>query len=348
MPITETPTNPADTPPERPTKRKRHRYEELEPHELFSLIEEYEDERARARLRESIWISIIVYMFVAWFLFYGPAVLFHQPHVINPADALKNRKDLTYLDLPPDALKQVQPKHPDAISEKNRIAETKQPTIDKKTMEQFKAARKAREAAEPPPPPTQQPTAPELPQVAQSPEPQKPAQPLPQNQQSQVEAPHPAPSMNSGAMSPGEAIRQAARNARNGDGAEGGFGQGGDNGKHSGLQGGAEILSDTLGVDFGPYMQRVIRETYRAWDPLIPEAVRPPLYKQGKVYIQFMILPDGSVKNMKLIGPSGDVSLDRAAWGGITGANYPVLPKEFKGPYLELRFAFFYNIKPSG
>jgi TonB family protein len=348
MPITETPTNPADRPPERPSKRKRHRYEELEPHELFSLIEEYEDERARARLRESIWISIIVYMFVAWFLFYGPAVLFHQPHVINPADALKNRKDLTYLDLPPDALKQVQPKHSDAISDKNRIAETKKPTIDKKTMEQLQAMRKARQAAEPPPPPSQQPTAPELPQAAQAPEP-KPAQPLPQNQQSQVEAPHPAPSMNSGALSPGEAIRQAARNARNAAGSDGGFGQGGgDAGKHSGLQGGAEILSDTLGVDFGPYMQRVIRETYRAWDPLIPEAVRPPLYKQGKVYIQFMITPDGSVKNMKLIGPSGDVSLDRAAWGGITGANYPVLPKEFKGPYLELRFAFFYNIKPGG
>lgn len=349
MPITETPTNPADRPPERPSRRKRHRYEELEPHELFSLIEEYEDERARARLRESIWISIIVYMFVAWFLFYGPAVLFHQPHVINPADALKNRKDLTYLDLPPDALKQVQPKQPNAISEKNRVAETKQPTIDKKTMEQLQAARKAKEAAEPPPPPPTQPSKlPDLPQTAQAPEPQKPAQPLPQNQQSQLEAPHPAPTINSGALSPGEAIRQAARNARNGDGSEGGFGQGGDNGKHSGLQGGAEILSDTLGVDFGPYMQRVIRETYRAWDPLIPEAVRPPLYKQGKVYIQFMILPDGSVKNMKLIGPSGDVSLDRAAWGGITGANYPVLPKEFKGPYLELRFAFFYNIKPGG
>ena len=215
MPITETPTNPAEMPPdERPPRRRRHRYEELEPHELFSLIEEYEDERARARLRESIWISIIVYMFVAWFLFYGPSVIFHQPHVINPADALKNRKDLTYLDLPPDALKQVQPKHPDVISDKNRVAETKQPTIDKKTMEQLQAMRKAKQAAEPPPPPTQQPTAPDLPQVAQAPD-VKPAQPLPQNQQSQVEAPRPAPPMNSGALSPGEAIRQAARNARN-------------------------------------------------------------------------------------------------------------------------------------
>ena len=43
--------------------------------------------------------------------------------------------------------------------------------------------------------------------------------------------------------------------------------------------------------------------------------------------------------------PSGDVSLDRAAWGGITGASpYPPLPKDFKGQFLELRFGFYYNL----
>ncbi len=179
----------------------------------------------------------------------------------------------------------------------------------------------------------------------------KPSQPLTPNPQSAIEAPHVAPStpsLNSGAMSPGEAMRQAARGARPGSGEEGDYGQGSQGKGSSPIQGGATILSDTLGVDFAPYMQRVIRETYRAWDPLIPEAVRPPISKQGKVYIQFIIAPDGSVKNMKLIGPSGDVSLDRAAWGAITGANYPILPKEFKGPYLELRFAFFYNIPRGG
>ena len=343
MPITETPTSSTDRPPDRPSKRKRHRYDELEPHELFSLIEEYEDDRAKARLRESIWISIIVYMTLTWFLFYGPRYIFHQPQVINPADALKDR---TYLDLPPDALKQVKPKSSQAISDKNRVAQSKQPTLDKKTLEQLQAMRKAR-AAEQPPAASQQPTAPQ-PQVAQQPEPQqKPSQPLPSNQQSTLEAPRPAPStpsMNSGALSPGEAIRQAARDARGAGGAGGDYGQGAQP-KHPGLQSGYEILSDTLGVDFGPYMQRVVRETYRTWDPLIPEAVRPPLYKQGQVYIQFIIAPDGSVKNMRLIGPSGDVSLDRAAWGAITGSNYPNLPKEFKGPYLELRFAFLYNPK---
>jgi TonB family protein len=110
---------------------------------------------------------------------------------------------------------------------------------------------------------------------------------------------------------------------------------------------GPEILSDTLGVDFGPYMRRIIQATYRSWIPIIPESARPPLDKQGKVGVRFKIYPDGSVKEMILEFPSGDVSLDRAAWGGITGASpYPPLPKEFKGPFLELRFGFFYNLDP--
>ncbi len=99
-----------------------------------------------------------------------------------------------------------------------------------------------------------------------------------------------------------------------------------------------------MGVDFGPYLHKVIQATQASWDNLIPESARPPLLKKGKVAIQFIITPDGSIKGMQLVLPSGDVSLDRAAWGGITGAGpFPPLPKQFKGPYLALRFYFLYN-----
>jgi TonB family protein len=102
-----------------------------------------------------------------------------------------------------------------------------------------------------------------------------------------------------------------------------------------------------MGVDFGPYISRVIYDTKRAWYPIIPESARPPLDKRGVVQIRFKILKDGTVTDMHLDGASGDVALDRAAWAGITGAApYPPLPREFKGPYLELRFAFLYNIEP--
>lgn len=341
MPTTEVPTSSPERPPEPPLFRRRSRYENLETHELFSLIEEYEDERAKARMRESIWISIIIYMCIAWFLFYGPRYIFHQPHVINPSDALKNRKDLTYLDLPPDALKNIKPKPNNIISDKDRVAQSKTPQLDKKTLEQLQAMKKAGPQL---PTPEQQQPAPQ--QAQQAPPPEKQTQPLPSNSQSQLEAPTPAPSkpnFNTGPLNPGDAIRQAAKNAGRGP-ISGDDGLSAPN-QHQGLKAGADIISDTMGVDFGPYMQHVIRETRNTWEPLIPEVARPPLMKKGTVYIQFIILPDGSVRkgSMQLIGGSGDVSLDRAAWGAITGSNYPKLPGEFKGPYLELRFAFIYN-----
>ena len=105
-----------------------------------------------------------------------------------------------------------------------------------------------------------------------------------------------------------------------------------------------EILSDTMGVDFSQYIQQVSAATKRAWYPIIPEEARPPLNKQGEVAIRFEIYPDGSVHVMQLYGSSGDVALDRAAQGAITGASpYPPLPKQFKGKYLALQFNFLYN-----
>ena len=110
---------------------------------------------------------------------------------------------------------------------------------------------------------------------------------------------------------------------------------------------GVDILSDTRGVDFGPYIKQVIHATRGAWYKVIPESARPPQYKQGRVAIRFKIDPMGRVSGMVLEYPSGDIGLDRAAWGGITGASpYPPLPAEFTGPYLELRFGFFYNVDP--
>jgi hypothetical protein len=47
---------------------------------------------------------------------------------------------------------------------------------------------------------------------------------------------------------------------------------------------------------------------------------------------------------MRLVSTSGDMALDRAAWGGITASNpFPPLPSEFSGSYIRLRFSFRYN-----
>jgi TonB family protein len=115
-------------------------------------------------------------------------------------------------------------------------------------------------------------------------------------------------------------------------------------GKQGAVYGGLEVLSDTMGVNFGPYLARVLHDVKMNWYNVIPQSAKAPVMKKGNVGIEFTILKDGSVGGMKLINSSGDVALDRAAWGGIANSNpFPPLPNEFGGKYLALRMKFLYN-----
>jgi TonB family protein len=102
-----------------------------------------------------------------------------------------------------------------------------------------------------------------------------------------------------------------------------------------------------MGVDFGPYLQRVLHAVRQNWYAIIPESAMPPLLKRGKVSIEFSILKNGRIAGMTYVAPSGDVALDRAAYGGITASDpFGPLPTEFSGQSLRLRFTFFYNPDP--
>jgi TonB family protein len=331
---------------------RRSRYDEYDHTDLLHVIDDLEGSRNWVSLREKLWIALIIHMLIAWYLFYGPRYIYHV-RVVDPSVVMKQRqKELTFLDLPPDLLKQPKPKPSNIISDKDRVAQSAHPTIDRKTLEELEAMRRAQQAR-PNPAPAEQPAPTPAPpqQQAQQPAPARPAQPLPQNNQAHLEAPPPAapqPNFGTGPANPNEQMQQAMQNAmHNGGGQYNGQDGQGMPSQHPGNQGAVDVLSDTMGVDFGPYINRVIYDTKRAWYPIIPESARPPLDKQGKVMIRFKILQDGTVTDMHLEAPSGDVSLDRAAWAGITGAApYGPLPKAFKGPYLELRFYFLYNIRP--
>jgi TonB family protein len=138
-------------------------------------------------------------------------------------------------------------------------------------------------------------------------------------------------------------IQNAARAAAAGHGTGGETGNGFAD-PNTNNQGALDILSDTQGVDFGPYLQRVLHDVKINWYSIIPEEAKWPLFKQGKVGITFVIDKNGRVESMHLETASGDTALDRAAWGGITASNpFPPLPKEFTGENLALRFHFYYN-----
>ena len=111
-------------------------------------------------------------------------------------------------------------------------------------------------------------------------------------------------------------------------------------------QGCGEVLSDTLGVDFGPYLKGVCSDVQQSWYQLIPES---SMTKKANLAIEFAITKEGKIADMRLVASSGDVRLDRAAWGGIANSNpFPPLPSEFTGTYLALRLRFYYNGDPNG
>jgi hypothetical protein len=307
------------------------RWVDYDTHELLTMISELEDERRWARLREGVWIAILFHLALLSAVTWIPKYVFKVPLVVDQNDAIKQHKDFTYLDSPPEAFLKTPPK---VVI---KPVPKQQPMIDKQTLEAMNRA-----------------TAPPAP--APAPPPAAPAQPPPApSSQPQIEAPRPAavparPNFAMGSLNPADQLREAMRNAsRNpGSGSVGNLGSGGLS-RHPGAgSGGIEILSDTQGVDFSSWLQRWHWETMRTWDPLIPDEVNPPIMKQGQLLIRFKVLPNGRLMDgsMTLEGSSGDTALDRAAWGALTGSNYPPLPRDFHGPYLELRALFMYNMKP--
>lgn len=104
------------------------------------------------------------------------------------------------------------------------------------------------------------------------------------------------------------------------------------------------MLSDTEGVDFGGYLQALVRRVRTSWYELAPAEARFPQMKQGKVSVQFAILRDGTASALQYAVSSGDLALDRAAYNSIVRSSpFLALPSNFEGHYLELRLTFLYN-----
>jgi TonB family protein len=330
--------------------------------EAPALLIQLQDDLARSRLREAFWISLLVHVLMVVGLVTSPRFLPRRAFLLGtPGDLMRN-KELTYLEMPPDLQKNVPRPNSNIISDKNRIAASRNPTLDRKALRQIlDSARPGAPGSGGIPAPKPQPATPPLPAAsaqaaagAQAQNAAPPAATSEQNsaQQSQIaklEPPRVAkPQPFGGALSPGASIEAAARAAAASrdagyGGSAGDYGAGIGNAR-SRVHSDIDVVSDTMGVDFGPYLSRVLHDVRLNWYNLIPEVARAPLMKKGKVSVEFAILKDGHVAGMRLISPSGDVSLDRAAMGGITGSNpFPPLPGEFRGQYLALRFHFFYN-----
>jgi len=322
-----------------------------EMHEAPALLIQLQDDLSQARRREAFWISVVVHLIVVLLLWNSPklAGLLPRQTVVAVSPSLSNQKDATFLELPPDEQKLSKRPDTNILSDKDRIATSHAPQLDrqelKKILDASRPGRPGASGLEAPQPQSAAPADSQNP----SPQPSAPPPPAPPVVAKLQTPPAATPKSVFGKnpMSAGSAIEQAARAAAanrggyGGDSGDYGLGMGR---KPTATMGPLEVLTDTMGVDFGPYLQRVLHDVKVNWYNLIPESARAPIMKKGKVTIEFAILKNGTVAGMKLVSTSGDVALDRGAWGGITASNpFPPLPNEFGGQYLGLRFAFYYN-----
>ncbi len=337
----------------------------------LNLLLELESEVTRWRRRTMFLLSIMLHILLALLLIVSPGLLRRGESLLGIHPQPQPKQETTFLLLPPDVLRRLKsPPKTNILSDKNRLAQGHAPKINPKAlrMPYMKGNTKLPEVAgggKPKPKPASP-----APQPAVQPKPQsappgqqtqaqvqRPTPPTKQDSEQSklrledVQTPKPQPNTLAEAMgmsTPEEVMRQSMQGAAQNRSVRGIPGPGDSpaqfNNPNSNFSTeGPIILSDTRGVDFGPYLARILMIVKQNWYAVIPESAR--LGEKGRTAIVFEILKDGSVPQLRLVGASGHVALDRAALASIRASiPFPPLPQEFTGKHLVLQFNFLYNL----
>jgi TonB family protein len=321
-----------------------------------NLLIELEPEASRWRLRTVFLLSILGHL-VLLALLYGTSGYIRHQQELAALEAENKPPEPMFLYMPPDLLKKLQqkPKTP-ILSDKDRLAQGKAPLVVPRAPEApySKGNTKLPEiaggqpkvAAPPSPPPQPKPQ-------AKTDEGKEQASSAPKQSDNALkleDVPKPPSSPGHLALAtPEEAIQQSLRDAARASRAQGRVPGPGDslgqfsNPNSSFSLEGPMILSDTQGVDFGPYLARIVEVVRQNWYHLMPESAR--LGQKGRVAWQFAIQKDGRVPEVDPVVSSGSNALDGAAKAAIDlSIPFPPLPEEFKGNELKLRFVFLYNL----
>ena len=324
------------------------------PEPELNLLLELDDEATRARRRESVFLSVIAHLVAMIVLLVTPMLSKSVRETLGiEEENPKPREQLTYLALPPDdQVLQTKPKT-NVLSDKDRRAQPdlKLPPLPRLTP------------PEEPKPPEEEEGDKELLTKALPSPPVPPGTDEAQLRGLQSGQPSPPPlrledlgsrpklTLPQGA-SPGRALEETVREMACNRGGPAlsdldNLGSGRQPRRFEprgpGAVGNARILTDTLGVDFDPYLRRVVMDIRLNWYAVMPEIAR--LGKRGQVALIFEIRHDGEVPKLYLVSTSGSEPLDRAALAGISAsAPFPPLPAQFSGPFIRIRVTFLYNM----
>jgi TonB family protein len=318
------------------------------------LLLELEAEAARWRRRTMFLVSVMVHVFMITLLVVEPDIFRKGRTLFGLSVEPRPKPETTFLVLPPDLQRKLrQPPNTNRLSDKNRLAQGRSPVINPNGLQMPYSLGNTKlpeiAGGRPPQPPAASPTPPP---GAASP----PSSPPAVKKDEGLRLMDVQPERNNGEESnsrlqlstPGEAIQQSLQAATRGRTSPGPVGPGNSTSQFENLNPNFSteaptILSDTRGVDFGPYLARIVYIVRRNWYAVIPESAR--LGEKGRVAIVFDILKDGSVPELRVVAGSGSDPLDRAAIAGIHASiPFPPLPEEFTGNYLRLQFIFLYNM----
>jgi TonB family protein len=318
----------------------------LEDSAVPHLVVQLRDDLARSRLREAFWISVVVHLLALIGIYFLPKVMPAPVHVANSADMARDR-EITFLNLPPDTQK-VPPPDSNIVSDKNRMAMSRAPIYH--PPDRILDSSPAGNPGNPAPAAQAAASAPAAAQASQGSTPAQ--QQTAANNAPALPTPQPSQTRNpfAGVRNAPNSVEQAA--SATAPGRPGSvFGDRGDLGRGMRSQanrvGPAEILADTQGVDFEPYLARLVAVVKRNWYEMIPESARAPFYEYGEVVIEFNIRPNGQFEDIQIVAPSGKLPMDLAAKASITSTDpFEPLPKNWRpdrsGPF-RLRFHYFYN-----
>ena len=319
------------------------------------LIIELDPEAARWRWRTMFLLSVILHAILAGIILVSPQI-FRRGAELMGVDLQPERKpEFSYLWIPPEVLRKLREPPPETniLSDRDRKAQGRSPVIDPNGMRMPYSRGNT-------PLPEIAGGAPSLPPPAAAPAPMPGAASPPSTPKKDeglrlmdVEPPgQQSAGLRLPNLTPGQAIQESLQDAVRNRGSVGGSGEGsgpGDSSNqfqnfHPNFSTEAPlILSDTRGVDFGPYLSRIVYIVRRNWYSVIPESAR--LGEKGRVAVVFEILKDGSVPQLRLVASSGSDALDRGALAGLrTSIPFPPLPDEFTGNHLVLQFIFLYNM----
>ncbi|MBI2955801.1 MAG: TonB family protein [Acidobacteria bacterium] len=304
------------------------------------LMVNWSDELAESRRRETAMAAGIAHLLVILFLLFSPRFLSQKPRSAEEEEE-KIRSALSLLYIPPELMQKPQTP-PDLTPEERRRAAVRTPfTVDPREIER----------ALPPPPPVTLPPgggggAPGLPGEDDRTSPGRERTERPREVVRLEDIPRPQDGQSSAlglpSVRPGRAIEESLRRSQGGGGVPGDLG----GPIHPNLNTPFPvILSDTRGVDFGPYLVRLLHKVRRNWYAVMPESAH--LGEQGRVVIVFTILKDGAVPSGQptVVATSGRSHLDRPALASITASQpFPPLPDEFTGDHIVLQFTFLYNL----